>query len=126
MSQTEITLSSSADVFSRGSLTLTYELLRKAHPQLALTVRNISQSEPLPDKSADKDNKHTDCFRVELESLQVREVVEALVAASQDGWDGMDNLGRAIMAKALIDEWLALAQKMVADLPEDQRPGEPL
>ena len=41
---------SDAEVFSRGSLKLTYDLLRKKNPSLALAVRNMINGEPLPKK----------------------------------------------------------------------------
>ncbi len=48
---------SDADVFSRGSLKLSYDLLRASNPALALQVRNIVSGEPLPKEGADSDNK---------------------------------------------------------------------
>ena len=116
-----------ADVFSRGSLKLTYDVLRGINPGLALTVRNITLTEPLPKDShmdgdcegQKDDNPHTDYFQVTLDSFQVREVVENLVAYTQ-GDEAQKGL--SIMATALIDEWLELANKMIQELPEDQRP----
>jgi hypothetical protein len=108
-----------ADVFSRGSLKLTYDVLRGVNPSLALLVRNISLGEPFPKENEEQDNPHTDYFLVTLDSFQVREVVENLVAYTQSD---QAQKGLSIMATALIDEWLELANKMIQELPTDQRP----
>ena len=74
---------SDADVFSRGSLKLSYDLLRKPNPALALQVRNIINGEALP-KAEDSENKNSDHFRVTLDSFQVRAVVEGLMEYNQN------------------------------------------
>jgi hypothetical protein len=99
------------DVFSRGSLKLTYDALRQINPMLALQVRNITQGEPLPKAGAETDNKHTDYFFVDLDSLQVTAVLKGLVTCA----DNQDNRGLAIMAKSLIQDWTNLAHKMNAN-----------
>lgn len=110
-------VNSNADVFSRGSLTLTYDLLRPKHPQLALDVRNIAGGDLLPKPPGQVDNKHSDYFKVDLDSHQVRAVVEALIECNQGAMlEGLD-VGRSIMAKALIDDWLVLARYMVEQQP---------
>jgi len=109
-----------ADVFSRGSLKLTYDVLRSVNPSLALSVRNISLGEPLPKEEGAEPNPHTDYFKVTLDSFQVRAVVEHLVAYTQSD---QAQKGLSIMATALIDEWMELAKKMIEELPEDQRPS---
>jgi hypothetical protein len=106
------------DVFSRGSLKLTYDALRSINPMLALQVRNISQGEPLPKAEHETNNKHADYFIVDLDSFQVREVVEGLMTCADDE----ENRGLAIMAKSLQQDWINLAHKMIEDLPENQRP----
>ncbi|MBT5229254.1 MAG: hypothetical protein HOM11_03145 [Methylococcales bacterium] len=104
------------DVFSRGSLMLTFSLVRKIDPQLALNVRNITGGVPLPKLSAQPDNKNADFFKVELDSYQVRAVVEAIVTFSQAG--NLD-LGMGVVARTLLEEWTALAAKMIKALPHD-------
>ena len=117
----------SADTFSRGSLKLTYDLLRKQNPKLALEVRNQLAAEPLAKEQGadsaehDSHNKNTDRFRVTLDSFQVRAIAESL-AAQISVPATKQNMGTQILAKSLLDEWLRLAQKMIEDLPEDQRP----
>lgn len=110
----------SPDVFSRGSLKLTYDVLRGINPGLALLVRNITLGEAMPKENESEPNPHTDYFKVSLDSFQVREVVESLVAYTQQD-DAQKGL--SVMATALIEEWLELANKMIQELPEDQRPS---
>lgn len=107
-----------ADVFSRGSLKLTYDVLRPINPMLALQVRNISQGQPLPKPKGEEDNQHSDYFLVTLDSFQVRAVVEGLVSCAEND----ENKGMAIMAKSLQQDWINLAHKMISELPEQQRP----
>lgn len=104
-----------ADVFSRGSLKLTYELLRHGYPQLALSVRNITLGERQAKASQGRANQHSDCFKVSLDSSQVRAVIEALIACNQGAMLEGRDVGRSIMAKALIDDWLVLAHYMADD-----------
>lgn len=113
---------SDPDIFSYGSLKFTYDLIRKKDAQLALSVRNIIGSEPLPKKESGNDNKRSDHFRVNLDSFQVRAVVESLMEQAQRALEGNNNLGMAIMANTLIDDWMALARKMIDELPDDQKP----
>jgi len=113
---------SDADVFSRGSLKLSYDLLRASNPALALQVRNIISGEPLPKEGADSDNKNSDHFRVTLDSFQVRAVVEGLMTYNQNEILAKQQPGLAVMAKALMEDWIVLAKKMISELPADQRP----
>ncbi|MEY8203757.1 MAG: hypothetical protein RPR40_01675 [Bermanella sp.] len=113
---------SDADVFSRGSLKLSYDLLRQANPSLALQVRNIISGEPLPKEGVDNTNKNSDHFRVTLDSFQVRAVVEGLMAYNQNEVLAKKQPGLAVMAKALMEDWIVLARKMVSELPAHQRP----
>jgi len=110
------------DVFSRGSLKLTFDLIRKKDPQLALSVRNIIGGIPLPKAISQLDNQNSDHFRVALDSFQVRAIVESLMEYSKSEITGNTNPGTAIMAKTLIEDWITLARRMIAELPENQRP----
>lgn len=112
---------SDPDIFSRGSLKMTYDLLRKKDAILALNVRNIIHAEPLPKINEDTGNEHSDLFRVELDSFQVRAIVEGLMELTQGETTGDDNPGMAVMAKTLVEDWIKLARKMIAELPEDQK-----
>ncbi len=113
--------STDPDIFSRGGLKLTYDLIRQDNAQLALDVRNIIGGRPLPNDSSLRDIKNADHFRVDLDSLQVRAIVEALMQQLQGGEAG-DNPGIANRAKSLLEDWIVLAKKMIEELPEDQRP----
>jgi len=116
MPQDAVTPSHDADIFSRGSLKLTYDLLRKQNPTLALQVRNISQGVTINPEALTDTNKNADHFRVDLEPLQVRAIVEGLMSYSQINLAGSQEAGIAIMAKALLQDWIALAQKMMEAL----------
>lgn len=103
-------------VFSRGSLKLTYELLRPINPSLALVIRNMTSLTPLPKLEGDVDNSITDCFLVDIDSFQVRAVVEGLIKRSQD--HTIEDAGTKVVAQALIEDWLALANEMILELEE--------
>jgi hypothetical protein len=105
--------------FSRGSLKLTYDLLRKRRPALALTIRNITSTEPLPKLEGDIDNPLTDCFIITLNAFQVRAVVDGL---ARGGGHDASVEGLAIVAQALVEDWMALARAMISEQPEDERP----
>lgn len=109
----------SPNIFSRGSLIHTFDLIRKKDPQLALTIRNITAGTPLPKTAVQPDNKHTDYFKVELDSFQVRAVVEALMEYAQSESEGS---GAAVVAKTLMQDWMRLAHKMISELPDDEKP----
>lgn len=112
--------SNEVDVFSRGSIQMTFELLRKSNPRLALAVRNIAGGEPLPKDFDDLlDDKNTDHFRVALDSKDVREVVEELMSFTQPDAVDIHNPGVNIMARTLMQDWLLLAHQMVAQLTDD-------
>ena len=103
------------DQFSRGGINFTYQLIRPLSAPLALKVRNIAGGQP----SIKGDSPTADYFLITLDSFEVRAVVESL--AKLGTLDSLDP-GKAVMAQALIEDWLQLARKMINDLPEDQRP----
>jgi hypothetical protein len=119
--------SNEVDVFSRGSIQMTFELLRKRNPRLALAVRNIAGGEPLV-KDYDEllDDKNTDHFRVELDSCDVREVVEELMTFTHPDAVDIHNPGVNIMARTLMQDWLLLAHQMVANLTGDDLAISPM
>ncbi|PCH64211.1 MAG: hypothetical protein COC19_00095 [SAR86 cluster bacterium] len=96
-------------VFNRGSLKLSYDLLRQTKPQLALQIRNITAGKVLINKS-DVNNKHSDCFLVELDFLQIETIVAALSKRAQSDSTKDSDIGMILMAKTLLDDWHALAQ----------------
>ena len=114
MSIGTLTASQKPYVFSRGSLSLTYALLRKRQPSLALSVRNLTAETPLKKSSDDVQHKNSDHFFIAFDSLKVREVVENLVEITQQP---EKNKGTNLLAKTLLEDWLSLAHQMVNDLP---------
>ena len=96
-------------IFSYGSLQLTFTLIRKRNPALALQVRNLLWSTPSANSCQQSKSRHSDCFRVTLDSYQVREVIEALV----DCGDDINDVGAELLAHALLDDWIALADVML-------------
>ena len=107
------------NIFSRGSLVHTFDLVRKKDPLLALNVRNITGGTPLPKSKVQPDNKHTDYFKVELDSFQVRAIVEALMEYGQG--ENKDS-GAAVVARTLMEDWMRLAHKMISELPNIDKP----
>jgi hypothetical protein len=103
-------------IFSRGSLKLTYDLLRKGNPALALSIRNITSTVPLSKLDGDVDNPLTDCFLIDLDSFEIRTVVEGLIERSHV--KTIDDAGMKVVAQALIEDWMALARAMIAELSE--------
>lgn len=99
------------DIFSKESLQLTFELLRKSNPQLALTVRNIAGGEPLLREDAD------DLFRVDLNSSDVRKVVEELMCFTNPDAVDVNNPSINILARSLMQDWLLLAHQLIAQMP---------
>ena len=96
--------------------------MRKVKPELALQVRNIINGEPLPKQEGAVDNKNSDYFLVELDSFQVREVVEILMQQNQS-INPEENRGLAIMTNALVEDWLLLAKMMIEELMKTQSPN---
>jgi len=112
-------------IFSRGALKLTFELIRPINPTVALTVRNILATTPLPKSVDDLDNEHSDRFKVILASFEVRQVVEALMSYQQPAVETNalpPDPGKRAIAQSLMDDWLRLAQAMIKALPDDQSP----
>jgi hypothetical protein len=106
-------------VFSRGSLKLTYDLLRPINPSLALVIRNITSLSPLPKLEGDVDNSITDCFLVDISSFQVRAVVKVLIKRSQVNI--LEDAGTKVVAQALLENWQALANEMLLAFDEINR-----
>jgi len=111
-----------ADVFSRASLLMTFDLLRKRHPQLALDVRNIIGGEPLApvlDEESDEalGDVNGDSFRVRLTSAQIREIIHGLMEFTAPEAVDLRNPEMNIMARALMQDWLLLAHRSSAFIP---------
>ena len=113
---------SDADIFSRGGLKYTFELVRRKNPELALRIRNITGGAPLPKTNSQPTNKNSDHFRVDLDSFQVRAIVEALIETTQQNPEGGKPAAMGGVARTLMEDWMTLAQKMIAELPDREKP----
>ena len=104
------------NAFSRASLDISYNLLRKKEPQLALTIRNILFQQPLEKSQQQIDNKTTDQFLVSLDSFQVRKIVETLMEvlneSSKTHSEDNTSIFRPILIQSIINEWTVLAKAM--------------
>ena len=108
---------SQPDVFSRASLLMTFDLLRKKKPRLALEVRNITGGDPMSE--AIDDDRNSECFRVDMSAAQLREVVQGLMEFTYPEAVDLQHPEINIMARALMQDWLLLAHRLVAnDEPE--------
>ena len=113
ISNTEKSSPDRPDVFSRGALELTFKLLRKQNPRLALDVQNQLQglatlrevTEQVPAR------KVSDHFHITLDAQTIGKVVEALTALGQNLLDNSpkDN-GTLVVVRSLIKDWIELAE----------------
>jgi hypothetical protein len=106
---------SQPEVFSRASLLMTFDLLRKKKPQLALDVRNVVGGEPV--YHGDDGDRNSECYRVELSSQQLREIVQGLMEFTYPNAVDLRTPEINIMARALMQDWLLLAHRSVANDP---------
>ena len=113
------TLPLSDKTLSRASLDISYNLLRKVEPQLALTIRNILFQAPIEKRPEQADNKNTDLFEVSLDTLQVRKIVETLMdilnQSTQTHDEDNTSLFRPVIVQSIINEWTVLAKNMFDD-----------
>jgi len=111
--------SNEADVFSRGSIQMIFELLRKSNPRLALATRNIAGGEPASKDFGDLlDDKNTDHLRVEMDS---KEAVEELMSFTHIDAVDFNNPGVNFIARTVMQVWLLLAHQMVVKLTGNSR-----
>ena len=101
------------DLFSRGTLELTFRLLRGKHPALALEIQNVlvnklsNQRVQLP-----ASNPQTgDSIYVDLEVSTINNIVTALTEMGKKGKsdDNSEN-GLRVVLSTLIPEWMALIE----------------
>ncbi len=107
----------SADVFNRSVIDMSFTLLRTKNPKLALNVRNILFQDILQKNGSIPSNKHTDTFIVNLDSFQVRAIIEILseVMAESQQLDPKTNTSifRPVLIESILNEWLELAKLML-------------
>ena len=100
------------DIFSKGCLQLTFELLRHKSPGLALAVRNIALGAPTPTEFDDEVDGPSHYFRVNLSTEQVSVIIEELMSFTQPEAVDIQNPSINIMARSLMQDWLLLAQRI--------------
>jgi hypothetical protein len=107
------------DIFSKGCLQLTFELLRHKSPELALTVRNITLGDPTPTEFDDEVDGPSHYFRVTLANKQVSAIIEELMSFTQPEAVDIQNPSINIMARSLMQDWLMLAQQVSPSMSID-------
>ena len=116
--------SSHNNVFSRASLDISYNLLRHKEPQLALTIRNILFQTPVEKRPDQIDIKHTDNFKVSLDTFQVRKIVETLMIilneSSKIHNEDNTSLFRPALIQSMINEWTVLAKNMFDEYQQNK------
>lgn len=106
-------------IFNRGSLELTYSLIKSKEPEIALELTRILGNNPICSRQFRADNIYQESFYVSLNSRQVRCVVEVLLAIINTPYDDT-TLGMNVVAKSLIEEWMKLATAMMRELNTDE------
>ena len=108
------------DVFNRSVLDMSFTLLRKKDPKLALLVRNVLFSVAVTKAKNSPDNKNADLFKVNLDSHQVRAIVENLTNVLEESQklDPTKNTSifRPVLIESIVKEWLGLAAFMYEKL----------
>ncbi len=102
------TITTTADIFNRGALRMTVAILRTINPKLALNVQN-QMCNPLNPQQDNAPNAK-DNFKVILPPLEVRGVVEALKAKSEQP---QTDTGTQMLIRALIIDWVNYANLLI-------------
>lgn len=99
-----------SDVFSRGSLEMTASLINSRYPDLSQEIIKITTQEPVTGSSNASDNPQNDEFRIKFDSESIRLIIEALTESQQTNDSKTPgNTGMNHMARALLEQWIALA-----------------
>ncbi len=96
------------DLFSRGTLELTFKALRNYRPSLALSIQNALA------KAYPRDDYHTGLSAAELplESSVVDAVIQALSSlGSQRVGNGRDDRIDLVVVRSLLLDWMMLARE---------------
>jgi hypothetical protein len=104
-------MSREADVFSCRALELTFMVLRKKKPSLALVVQNILNSPGIEKPCGDLGDPPSEFFRVQLNPLQIKDIVEALALSCS--WRSGASPINQVLLRSLLDDWIALAQQLL-------------
>jgi len=112
-----------SDQFNRSVLDMSFTLLRKKDPKLALLIRNILFNAALTKSGDTPDNKSADLFQVNLNSHQIRAIVENLNDVLDESLklDSTKNTSifRPVLIESLLNEWLSLATFMYSNLKKE-------
>lgn len=102
----------SREVFSRGALQLTFQILRKKKPAIALEIQNCLAVCPLEKPLEIDDIPATDHFKVDLEAETLRDLLFGLSELVDEGENSAEfkDLGNMVTLRTLITDWLAYAQ----------------
>jgi hypothetical protein len=73
-----------ADIFRRGTLTETIEVLERKHADLAARVRSQLEQTPIQKPELHTGSSETDIFRIELFRAEVDLIVDAIGGAEID------------------------------------------
>ncbi len=101
----------SPDLFSRGTLEMTYKLLRTPNPSLALCVRNLLMNQR---KQINNTHKNKPRINIALEPTTIGKIVSALTILGQNALDNREvENGKLLVLRSLIEDWAGLAEWLV-------------
>lgn len=102
----------SREVFSRGALQLTFRIMRKKKPAIALQIQNCLAVCPLEKPQEIENVPATDHFKVELAAETLRDLLFGLseLVEERDNKSDLNDLGSLVTLRTLISDWLAYAQ----------------
>jgi hypothetical protein len=96
------------DLFSRGTLELTFRILRKRRPALALSIQNALAI------AYARDDYHTalSADELPLERIVIDEVIQALsTLGNQQVGNGHTDRTEQVVVRSLLLDWLMLARE---------------
>ncbi|MBR9912503.1 MAG: hypothetical protein GYB33_19355 [Gammaproteobacteria bacterium] len=116
--------SSRPDVFSRGALELTFQLLRQANFGLALDIQNQLQGTKLPELAAEEltARNSREHFRITLNAQTIGRIVDALTRLGEQCLrNKAQEQDQLQVLRTLIKDWMALAEWHIsrAEPPSD-------
>ncbi len=90
------------DMFSRGTVRLTFKVLRHTYPSLALNVRNLLGTNVSPQHFSSLSEQ----IHIDLEEQQIEKIVAALYMLKENaGNEAEQEGGYAMLLQLLIHEW---------------------
>ncbi|GAB3100544.1 hypothetical protein G8770_04490 [Aestuariicella hydrocarbonica] len=107
------------DLFSRGALELTFRVLRRHKPQLAMDVQNILQgnkveAQTLKPLSRVNPKSTADHFYVSLPPQTIGQVVKALTHLGEEMLAQPDRgNGKLLIIRTLMKDWMDLADWII-------------